>query len=374
MDCLKTATYQKFSTPKHYVPIGRYLAVVCLDQSIRQISVLEGVAPSTVSRQLRKIEDRRDDLIMNGILTEFEEMFERFSSQNKPKKASEIVKMIKDKQSDKVSDAKLQVEARRILRRLSEKDAFLLISPDLPNAAVFREMGDGELQRLAVTSRLVAEEFVLRDWVEGRAGQKLGRYQISSRGSSVLKRILQRERALKDEDNQQPSEFAAQHADYASKLINDGGKQRRFQVNVTESPLAILARKKNKNGEGYLTARQVAAGERLREDFEVSQIGPKVTQNWDRFLVAASRGQFHEMNYESTGSEAARTRLQGALAHLGDGLSDIAFRCCCYLEGLETIERKLGWSARSGKVVLKIALERLAEYYQIPERRRGSYE
>jgi hypothetical protein len=44
---------------------------------------------------------------------------------------------------------------------------------------------------------------------------------------------------------------------------------------------------------------------------------------------------------------------------LGPGLSDVVMRVCCFLEGLETTERRLGWSARSGKVVLKIGLQRL---------------
>ena len=50
---------------------------------------------------------------------------------------------------------------------------------------------------------------------------------------------------------------------------------------------------------------------------------------------------------------------------LGPGLSDVVFRVCCFLEGLETAEKRLGWSARSGEVVLKIALERLAAHYRI---------
>ena len=57
---------------------------------------------------------------------------------------------------------------------------------------------------------------------------------------------------------------------------------------------------------------------------------------------------------------------------LGPGLSDIVFRICCFLEGLETAEKRLGWSARSGKVVLKIALERLAAHYRIAPATRGS--
>jgi hypothetical protein len=49
---------------------------------------------------------------------------------------------------------------------------------------------------------------------------------------------------------------------------------------------------------------------------------------------------------------------------LGPGLSDVVMRVCCFLEGLETTERRLGWSARSGKVVLKIGLQRLLKHYK----------
>jgi hypothetical protein len=52
-----------------------------------------------------------------------------------------------------------------------------------------------------------------------------------------------------------------------------------------------------------------------------------------------------------------------ALSDLGPGLSDVALRCCCFLEGLEMAEKRMGWSARSGKIVLRIALQRLKRYY-----------
>jgi hypothetical protein len=52
-----------------------------------------------------------------------------------------------------------------------------------------------------------------------------------------------------------------------------------------------------------------------------------------------------------------------ALRDLGPGLGDMVLRCCCFLEGLEAAEKRMGWSARSGKIVLRIALQRLKRHY-----------
>ena len=52
-----------------------------------------------------------------------------------------------------------------------------------------------------------------------------------------------------------------------------------------------------------------------------------------------------------------------ALYNLGPGLGDVVLRTCCNLEGLEAAERRMGWAARSGKVVLRIALERHKRHY-----------
>ncbi|MGB0499049.1 MAG: DUF6456 domain-containing protein, partial [Rubricella sp.] len=118
------------------------------------------------------------------------------------------------------------------------------------------------------------------------------------------------------------------------------------------------------DGSPFLSPREADAGERLREDFERAQMGAHVTQNWDRFLTAEVQAGRRPVSPAEGGSAAARDRVHGALAALGPGLSDIALRCCCFLEGLEAAERRLGWSRRSGKVVLKIALARLATHYE----------
>ncbi len=145
-----------------------------------------------------------------------------------------------------------------------------------------------------------------------------------------------------------------------------GSKPTRVTVNLGESPLGWLARRKDAKGQAFLSAGEVEAGERLRADFERAQLGPGVTQDWRRFLTPGNAGSgvsAQERDVDD-GAEAARTRVMDALSDLGPGLSDAALRICCFLEGIETVEAKMSWSARSGKIVLKIALQRLADHYE----------
>ena len=57
--------------------------------------------------------------------------------------------------------------------------------------------------------------------------------------------------------------------------------------------------------------------------------------------------------------------MDAALAEAGRGLEDILWRVVCAGEGLPDAERALGWPSRSGKLVLKLALDRVAEFYRI---------
>lgn len=144
--------------------------------------------------------------------------------------------------------------------------------------------------------------------------------------------------------------------------------------NADESPLAWLRRRKGKTGTALITEEEFAAGERLRADFTFAQMGPRVTANWSAALSAASgsrRGAPGAGVEIADGVLAAGERVRRALGAVGPELSGILIDVCCHLKGLEDLERSAGWPQRSAKVVLQLALVRLARHYGIRSDRDG---
>ncbi|WP_296765080.1 DUF6456 domain-containing protein, partial [Sediminimonas sp.] len=146
--------------------------------------------------------------------------------------------------------------------------------------------------------------------------------------------------------------------DAAVPPAQDGGRMR---YSAPDSPVAALARRRDRDGGPFLSEALVTAAERLREDFELARMAESAAGGWESLVTAPPPAVDAR---EAPGPSAARRRVARALHELGPGLGDIALRCCCYQEGLETAEKRLGWSARSAKVVLRIALQRLSAHYR----------
>ena len=134
------------------------------------------------------------------------------------------------------------------------------------------------------------------------------------------------------------------------------GKRRTVTVNTAESPLSWL------HSRGHLDDRQLDAGERLRADYERAQLAPSVTMRWNPVRVG---GGASDGLTPSERQLAAKARFDGAMAEAGSGLKDILWRVVCACEGLPDAEKRLQWPARSGKLVLKLALDRVADFYRI---------
>ncbi len=338
---------------------------------IREIARRRQCQPSTVLRQIRKVEARRDDPLFDDALTG---CAEAVSSQlGSDARIEKWIAMIaQPKSSVEDSEDAVNREARRILRRLCEKDAFLAVATDMEKAVVMRESVPGRHTRTAVVDRDIAHQFALKDWIACEKSGRIARYVISNVGRAALKRLLEDERKSRTAQSgfsESASPFKAQHQEFGERRVmaRDGSGETRLRYNLAESPLTVLGRKRDRAGQPYLTAELIEAGERLREDFELAQMGPRVTQNWESFLTPRDGGSTGPAAIVggAEGPAAARDRVHAALTELGPGLSDVAFRVCCFLEGLETAEKRLGWSARSGKIVLRIALQRLAAFYGI---------
>ena len=136
-------------------------------------------------------------------------------------------------------------------------------------------------------------------------------------------------------------------------------QRRSVTVNRAESPLGWLFAR------GHLTPRQFEAGERLRADWERAQLSPRVTMQWNSAPVARSRSGGSGGPDPTAAQIDAKRRFEAAVASTGPGLSDILWRIVCAGEGMREAESALGWPARAGKLVLTLALDRVAGFYRL---------
>ena len=171
----------------------------------------------------------------------------------------------------------------------------------------------------------------------------------------VIEGKLMIERALPGDSPRSGSAVGKKGASNAAKPA------RSLSVNLAESPLGWLYAR------GHVSERQYRASERLRWDWERAQLDPQVTMRWDAGPMRRGRGGRGTAIDPSTSQIDARQRFAAAVAYAGPGLSDIVWRIICAGEGMRQAETALGWPTRAGKLVLGLALDRIAEYYRIEQ-------
>ena len=236
-----------------------------------------------------------------------------------------------------VGEQEVMREARRVLRKLASGKR--LVACD---AARFAVTGTGAMRNAMKVERRTVEAFAARDWLKGSAENG---FALSDVGLGWLKRA----------ECEGASPFAAQHrAVTRRKVLDPNGLEREVEINEAESPIAWLRHR------GMINPMQYEAGDRLRRDFTLARLAPRLGVDLDAPVVLASSrspAEFSDMVL------AAKQRFTLAMKAVGPGLSDILFGVCCHLMRLEGIEQELGWPQRSAKVVLQIALDRLGEHY-----------
>jgi hypothetical protein len=217
-------------------------------------------------------------------------------------------------------------------------------------------------QPLAVVPGAAFARARSRGWIEPDG--EGGRYRLTAAGLKALRQARSgpATSARKSRPQGRPA---------ASPLRGAVPKVRAAQ----ERPLAWLRRRKDKDGQPLVTEPQFAAGERLAADFWHAHLMPRVTADWS----SAATSQRTRRAAPGVGVElgdnvvAARQRVNRALSSVGPELAGILVDVCCHDLGLETAERAQGWPQRSGKIVLQLALTRLARHYGLilPDPRPG---
>jgi len=295
-----------------------YLAHTERGEGIRALARQAAVHPSTILRQVRRWEMRRDDPLIDAAL----------------RRLSRILQAPETKSADRLDPEDLL----HILRRLAEPGVVLAIARDMETAILVRDLGAGQSDRIDTLDRRMAEDMALRDWIASAdPAARVARYRITPTGRGALREGLAR------------SENSATGLAETQAAFEPRSRSR---SPVTESPLAVLGRRRDRDGRPFLGPARVRAGERLREDDALADLPLLDRAELLPFLDAPEPG------------ERAAARLWRALRALGPDMAELMLRCCCHQEGLETTERALGWSARSGKVVLRIALTLLTRHYE----------
>jgi hypothetical protein len=160
--------------------------------------------------------------------------------------------------------------------------------------------------------------------------------------------------------------FLDQHRVIEVAEATVAGERSHVRVNAAESPLALMARLKDKSGNAWFPPDAVLAGERLARDFHFAALQPKLTQSYEPRPGASSRPGPGAGTELKDNVVAARTRVGRAVDAMGPDLSGVALDICCFEKGLEVVERERQWPARSAKLMLKTALMQLHRHYNPP--------
>ncbi|MGB2434425.1 MAG: DUF6456 domain-containing protein [Paracoccaceae bacterium] len=299
-----------------------YDAHVHLGLSIRELARQSASHASTILRQIRRIEALQGDPQVKAALAKLK------SSRGEGAEPASSCPPDQSFNED-------------VINHLKPKNAVLVMSENVEMAGIFLISSESEPQKLGLVPRAHAQSMIASGALHCVSAGRLSRYVLAS--------------------NLQPQNECAEAPQAFQTRPNPAIETEPVFKGSPETPLMTLARRRNKDGSYFLTRALVAAGNRFHDDFEIAQTVRPDGFSHEDWLRCASGAAL------SGGSEKQQLlieRVAATLRDLGPELSDISLRCCCYLDGLELSEQSLGWSARSGKVVLRIALQRLKRYYE----------
>ncbi len=243
-------------------------------------------------------------------------------------------------------------QLKKLLRAMSREGAYLLQEgKERGSPSCYRVLIPMEASSLSILApdKDLVEQLLKRDLF---TSTKNG-WVLAHNGRLALKRLL----AGTDP-------FAAQHQSRTKCQRTIDGEESAVTVNDRSSPLGWLRRRKDACGKPMISKMQFTAGERLAQDFQFAGMMPRLTSSWSEPGIGGQRRSAPGAGIEISDNRlAARQRVRAAIDEVGSDLSDILLDICCFQMGLCDAEKARGWPRRSGKLILLIALDRLAAHY-----------
>ncbi len=320
-------------------------------ETIRALARYKGVHPSTVQRQVQKTETRRDDPLIDNLLTHVAQGWCDIEEASVGLTAEDCRVEDLGNGNDVIGK-----HAIRVLRNLMKERALLAITKGVETAVVL-DLREGENPvPLCKAPREVAEILALREWISGSASGAVSRYRITPAGRTALNKMMaQAEGRAVGFADAQSGFLGAKPASAATSK-----REKRRSVGA-DTPIRVLARSRSA-GQPYLSHELVVAAERLQRDFALSQLDSGPQSGWS--------GVMSGLRKTPTGSDSrvdraidARRRFMDAMEALGPELGEMALGVCCYEKGMERMEADLSMPARSGKFMLRVALKYLQRHY-----------
>lgn len=216
------------------------------------------------------------------------------------------------------------------------------MAENLPKAVIIRDHSESGPKQIGIVSAETAQAAAMQGLIARRGSGKVAKYFFVPKSRN------------------EPSGFSEANGKFHLGSQETGSENTEAVKRTTpehEKPMAILARRRDIDGRPFLNKSQLVAAQRLSEDYAIANLCLKTDIKWEEHISSPTLTPYSK-------APPAVTKVAAALRALGPGLGDIALRCCCYEEGLETSEKSLGWAARSGKIVLRIALPVLDRHYR----------
>jgi hypothetical protein len=260
----------------------------------------------------------------------------------------------------RMADDSLPREARRLLTALGQPETWAIVDPTDPASVLVHRRRSGISVGAGRFAHAAADTLVRQDlgcWEQAASGRKT--LQLTKAGEARLRRESAPESDMA---------FFHQHHETGLATVETETGTTRVRVDSDESPLDWLRRRKGRDGEPMIDEASYQAGERLRTDIMLAGLLPGVTARWDGMPKSGGPASPGEATDRMV---AARQRLRNAFDAIGGDFSDLLLDLCGFLKGLEQIERERQWPPRSGKIVVRLALARLAEHYGIEASARG---